>query len=80
MLLSVFLVAVFSRLVAVTAGSLNLEGLSPLLSSAATISPGNNLPRWSDYDKPTPGAIVNVATEDDVAVTVRRSNFLLQAA
>ena len=46
--------------------------LGPRLSRSATIS-GNaeDYPRWSEYKAPSPGVIVEVATERDVAATVR---------
>ncbi|MCJ1358215.1 MAG: hypothetical protein MMC33_008214 [Icmadophila ericetorum] len=42
----------------------------PGLSQNASIS-NIRPPRWSDYDAPTPGVVVNVATENDVLVTVQ---------
>jgi hypothetical protein len=43
-----------------------------LLSSGATISHNiSTAPRWSQFDAPSPGAIVNVATEQDVVATVK---------
>lgn len=48
-----------------------LQRLKPFLSSGATISSNTSgLPRLSSFDAPDPGAILNVATEEDVAVTV----------
>ncbi|KAI1210834.1 FAD binding domain-containing protein [Annulohypoxylon truncatum] len=44
--------------------------LSPQLSGDNLISATAPL-RWSDFDAPDPGAVVNVATESDVAVTVK---------
>ena len=45
--------------------------LGPLLSPQASISfNGSSDPRWSEFHAPTPGAVVNVATEQDVANTV----------
>lgn len=46
--------------------------LGPRLSRSALIS-GNeaNYPRWSQYEAPRAGVIVDVATEEDVATTVR---------
>ncbi|KAL1966805.1 hypothetical protein VTN77DRAFT_3770 [Rasamsonia byssochlamydoides] len=46
--------------------------LQPLLSSEATIFCNTtSVPRWSEYDEPTPGTVVNVSTENDVAVAVQ---------
>lgn len=53
-----------------------LESLRPILSKSASIiissEPGFAVlsSRWSDHTAPQPGALVNVATEDDVAATV----------
>lgn len=47
------------------------KALQPLLSSGATVSCNTSVPRWSEYDEPTPGTVVTVSTEDDVAVAVR---------
>ena len=42
-----------------------------LLSPNATISfNSSGAPRWSKFNAPTPGAIVHVATEQDVQVVV----------
>jgi hypothetical protein len=43
--------------------------LAPLLSSPGLISQLAP-PRWSSFDAPTPGAVVSVETELDVAITV----------
>ncbi|MCJ1332454.1 hypothetical protein MMC10_009147 [Thelotrema lepadinum] len=41
------------------------------LSLNTSVSHNSSIaPRWSEYDAPTPGTVVNVATEDDVLVTV----------
>ena len=48
----------------------NPDELKGLLSPGATISDPSTLPRWTDYGAPSPGAIVNVATEHDVKQTV----------
>ncbi|KAH8586972.1 hypothetical protein B0O99DRAFT_699490 [Bisporella sp. PMI_857] len=45
-------------------------GLKSLLSATATIT-HNGTVRWSEFDAPTPGTIVNVATEKDVQVTIK---------
>jgi hypothetical protein len=46
--------------------------IQTLLSPNATISYNTTeAPRWSEFDAPNPGLIVNVATEKDVQVTVR---------
>jgi hypothetical protein len=47
------------------------SGLQSLLSTNATIT-HNGTVRWSEFNAPTPGTVVNVATEKDVQVTVRR--------
>lgn len=45
--------------------------LKQSLSKTASISFNSSSdPRWSDYHAPVPIAIVNVATEQDVALTV----------
>ncbi|KAG4030746.1 hypothetical protein MFRU_011g02010 [Monilinia fructicola] len=50
----------------------NDTSISLSLSSAATISHNvSTVPRWSEFKAPSPGTIVNVATEQDVAVTVK---------
>jgi hypothetical protein len=42
------------------------------LSSGATIAAGSSsAPRWSEFQAPMPGAVVNVATEEDVQLTAR---------
>ncbi|KAK4695121.1 hypothetical protein P7C71_g2574, partial [Lecanoromycetidae sp. Uapishka_2] len=46
--------------------------LTPKLSQQASIvHTSAAIPRWSDFDAPNPGTVVNVATEHDVLVTVR---------
>jgi hypothetical protein len=51
--------------------TLNTEGLKALLSPSATIvNNTSGAPRWSDFRAPTPGVVVNVASENDVLVTV----------
>lgn len=53
-----------------------LQCLRPRLSPAATIqsdNPANS--RWSDFEVVAPGIIVNVATEKDVAETVRIESY-----
>ncbi|TVY18010.1 FAD-linked oxidoreductase azaL [Lachnellula arida] len=53
-------------------GSVNTKGLGALLSPKATIvNTSSGAPRWSEFDAPTPGVVVNVATEHDVLVTVQ---------
>ena len=48
--------------------------LGPKLSSGASIThPNSAIPRWSDFDPLRPGTVVNVATEQDVLVTVGAS-------
>ncbi|KAI1469342.1 FAD binding domain-containing protein [Daldinia caldariorum] len=44
--------------------------LSPHLSGENLIS-ATAPPRWSDFEAPDPGAVVNVATESDVVATVK---------
>ena len=47
------------------------DGLRALLSPNATIvHSAAGVPRWSDFHTPTPGMVINVATEQDVQVTV----------
>ena len=47
------------------------DGLRSLLSPNATISHNlTDAPRWSEYNAPTPGTVVNVAIEQDVQTTV----------
>lgn len=62
------------------------SALSAHLSSSASIqqNPAANAPRWSDYHTPAAGWLVNVASESDVAATIRICNenglqFLAQA-
>ncbi|PLB52594.1 FAD-binding domain-containing protein [Aspergillus steynii IBT 23096] len=47
--------------------------LGPDLSKSASITGGDSpkYPRWSKYSPPTPGVIVNAASEEDVATTVK---------
>lgn len=48
--------------------------LKGLLSKGASISHDTSVaPRWSEFNPPQPGTIVSVATEDDVAKTVRNT-------
>ena len=42
--------------------------LSPL---ATIVHSALVAPRWSEYDAPNPGTVVNVGTEEDVQTTVR---------
>lgn len=46
--------------------------LGPDLSKSASITGGDapEFPRWSNYAPPTPGVIVNAASEEDVATAV----------
>lgn len=48
------------------------QELGPDLSKSASITYGDTpkYTRWSNYAPPTPGVIVNVASEEDVAATV----------
>lgn len=52
----------------------SLPELKTQLSGEATISypedVGFNSMRWSDFRKPNPGVIINVANEDDICSTV----------
>lgn len=55
----------------VSVGRVDTSGLKERLSPDASIDQDNsNAPRWSSFNAPTPGAMVNVATEDDVLETV----------
>ncbi|TVY53189.1 FAD-linked oxidoreductase azaG [Lachnellula cervina] len=48
------------------------SGLGPLLSKNASISHSSSAaPRWSDFEAPKPGTVVNVFTENDVVETVK---------
>ncbi|KAL9585403.1 MAG: hypothetical protein Q9212_001556 [Teloschistes hypoglaucus] len=48
------------------------QNLHGILSKGATISHSlADAPRWSEYHEPTPGTIINVATERDVQTVVR---------
>ena len=50
----------------------DIAAVQSKLSSGATISSGaSSAPRWSEFQAPMPGAVVNVATEEDVQLTVR---------
>ena len=52
------------------------DNLRGILSPGATIAFNTSrAPRWSDYDAPMPGLVVNVATEQDVQVVV--SSFIV---
>lgn len=66
------IVPLLSQLVAAVT-VVNTTGLQQLLSPGATISTNvtGDAPRWSDFEGPNAGAVVNVATEADVAATVR---------
>ena len=56
-------------------GNCSIAGLEPLLSHDASISYNASTdPRWSQYNAPTPGAIINVATERDVVATVSNAS------
>lgn len=47
------------------------NALGKLLSqNASIVHTSANDPRWSDLDAPNPSTVVNVATEQDVQVTV----------
>jgi hypothetical protein len=48
--------------------------LIPHLSKTASISL-EAPPRWSEFKAPDPAAVINVATEDDVAATVRNTSM-----
>lgn len=51
--------------------STTLTGVTTLLSPKASVSYNiSSAPRWSQFDGPQPGAIVNVATEEDVVTIV----------
>ena len=47
------------------------NALTNRLSRQASISGPNSAPRWSEFDAPAPIAVVNVASELDVLLTVR---------
>jgi hypothetical protein len=58
-----------------------LAPLKEQLSAGANISyDPSTLPRWSDYEAPKPGAIINVAVEEDVAIAVSSLPLLLPYA
>lgn len=47
--------------------------LGPLLSqNASIVYTTSGAPRWSTFDAPSPGTVVNVVTEHDVLITVDR--------
>lgn len=49
----------------------NIEtNLKPLLSSEASITAADSVTRWSEYAARTSGAVINVATEQDVSAAV----------
>ncbi len=51
------------------------KGLGPELSKHASIVHTTSaVPRWSDFDAPNPGTVVNVASEHDVLLTVSTSS------
>ena len=53
------------------------DRLRPLLSPNASISQSTaGAPRWSEYNAPNPKIVVNVATEQDVQVTVIINNTI----
>ena len=69
-ILLTFATTSYASVISVSANS-SIAGLEPLLSHNASISYNASTdPRWSQYHAPTPGAIVNVATERDVVATV----------
>ena len=49
---------------------------SGLSSGASVVFTTSAVPRWSDYEGPHPGIVVNVATEKDVQVAVSASPLL----
>ena len=51
----------------------DVNTLAARLSPDARISAPNTAPRWSQYYAPMPGFIVDVATENDVLITVRQN-------
>lgn len=56
-----------------------VDDLKSLLSKGASVSTNiSDAHRWSEYNSPSPGYIVNVAEELDVAKTVR--SFLKERA
>ena len=58
---------------------LDLELRQLLSKNASIVHNTSGTPRWSEFDAPSPGTIVNVATEDDVLVTVKDQLVLLNA-
>ncbi|TVY43681.1 FAD-linked oxidoreductase [Lachnellula subtilissima] len=51
------------------------ETLGPKLSAGASFAYSTvAAPRWSEFDAPDPGLVVNVATESDVLITVQYCN------
>ena len=56
----------------ITVSSSSLANLTSLLSkNASIVHSTSGAPRWSEFAAPSPGTVVNVATENDVLVTVR---------
>ena len=54
------------------------ENLGPKLSeNASIVHTTTEIPRWSDFDAPRPGSVVNVASEHDVLLTVHISLQIL---
>lgn len=67
------LLSVLALLNSSAAGQITSPGarLQSLLSHNASIAYNTTgAPRWSEFDAPSPGFVVNVATENDVQVTV----------
>ncbi|KAL6713316.1 hypothetical protein ACLMJK_008781 [Lecanora helva] len=55
-----------------SSGTCPIADLKSTLSKDASITYNRSSdPRWSDFNPPLPGAIINVATESDVVATVR---------
>ncbi|PVH69254.1 FAD-binding domain-containing protein [Cadophora sp. DSE1049] len=56
---------------------MDIDSLRPHLSPTASINFATdaefhtNTERWSTYKPPTPGAVVNVATEEDISATIK---------
>lgn len=71
-------------LLAAAIACLDLSGLQQQLSDGATITGPRSATdpplRWSQFHEPTPGAIVSVATEGDVAVTVSQPTLPISLA
>lgn len=53
----------------------DIAAIQSELSSGATIAFGaSSAPRWSEFQAPMPGVVINVATEEDVQLTARTAS------